>query len=402
MSSEARWPIPVAIVAAIALLAGLFGLALDREADENPVTAAIPPDDTDPSTTTDLPASSGDLETTVRQLSAFVEEARGLRFREPVNLEALDDAEFEARLLEEFETDDLQELQKQDALLTALAVIDPTDDLADLFRDLLQLSVLGFYDPENDELVVRGARVTPFVRTTIVHELTHALDDQHYDLHRPEHETATDEVGFGFSALVEGNARRIENMYRDRLSAADSAALARDEIEFQADAIDDLVSIPLLLVFLIQAPYDEGPDLVEAVLADGGEDALAAALDEPPHTSDEVIDPERYLEGEGVVDVPHPAPDGDAVDEGVLGRLFIALLLSEVVDGGDARNAAEGWGGDWATWWQAGGEHCVRLALAGDTADDTDRLESAFRDWADAHPDAQVSRDEVINLTACA
>jgi hypothetical protein len=403
MSSEARWPIPVAIIVVIALFASLFVIALDREADDNPVTAAIGPDGTDPSTPTDPPADPADLEATVAELSAFVEEARGLEFREPVDVEVLADDEFEARLLEEFESDDVAEIQKLEVLLKALAVIEPSDDLVELYRDLVRLAVLGFYDPENDELVVRGASATPFVRTSIVHELTHALDDQHYDLHRPEFEEATDEVGFGHSAVVEGNARRIENEYRDQLSDEDSEDLAREEAAFAADAVGELMSVPLLLVFLVQAPYEEGPDLVEAVLDEGGEDALAAAFDDPPHTSDEVIDPERYLAEEGAVDVPRPEPDAVAVDEGVLGRMFIALVLNEALPGDEAWSAAEGWGGDWATWWEEGGESCVRFALAGDTSEDTDRFEAALRDWADVvHPDAQIARDEVVTLTACA
>ena len=78
------------------------------------------------------------------------------------------------------------------------------------------MGVVGFYDPETDELVVRGAALTPYVRTTIAHELVHALDDQHLDLDRPEYDEADDEIGFGFSSVVEGNARRVENAYRER------------------------------------------------------------------------------------------------------------------------------------------------------------------------------------------
>jgi len=76
-------------------------------------------------------------------------------------------------------------------------------------RTLLTAGVVGFYDPETKQLVVRGTDTTPFTRRVLAHELTHALDDQHFDLNRQQLDKADDETGFGFSALVEGNARRV-------------------------------------------------------------------------------------------------------------------------------------------------------------------------------------------------
>ena len=106
--------------------------------------------------------------------------------------------------------------------LEGLGLVEPDADLVESMRSLLGVGVVGFYDPETDELVVRGAALTPYVRTTIAHELIHALDDQHLDLDRPEYDEADDEVGFGFSSVVEGNARRIEDAYRDVAQRATS------------------------------------------------------------------------------------------------------------------------------------------------------------------------------------
>ena len=82
---------------------------------------------------------------------------------------------------------------------------------------LLEAGVLGFYDPETDELVVRGGDLSPMTRQTIAHELTHALDDQWFDLAKAEYEQSDDEVGFGVAALAEGNARRIDKLYAAQL-----------------------------------------------------------------------------------------------------------------------------------------------------------------------------------------
>src|SRR5690606_29911138 len=120
------------------------------------------------------------LATTVEEISAFVEEARGLEFREPVDVELAAGEEFEQRLLEDFD-EDVEELEATGTLLTAFGLIDPSVDVVEAMRSLLGGGVVGFYDPETEELVVRGDDVTPYVRTTIAHELVHALDDQHFE-----------------------------------------------------------------------------------------------------------------------------------------------------------------------------------------------------------------------------
>ncbi len=91
--------------------------------------------------------------------------------------------------------------------------------------------MLGFYDPESGELVVRGTEPSLFLQSVIVHELTHALDDQHFELDRPEVEE-NDEHSFGFTALVEGNARTVENLWKDQLTDEEAAQLSSEELAF--------------------------------------------------------------------------------------------------------------------------------------------------------------------------
>ena len=60
--------------------------------------------------------------------------------------------------------------------------------------------VYAFYNPEDEELVVRGSHIGPYERSVIAHELVHALDDQHFDLDR-KFEDSKDESSLGFSEL---------------------------------------------------------------------------------------------------------------------------------------------------------------------------------------------------------
>ena len=140
--------------------------------------------------------------------------------------------------------------------------------------------MLGFYDARTDALVVRGSETTPYVRTVLVHELTHALDDQHFELDRPALDTADDESGLAFSGLVEGNAVRVENLYRRSLDEAEQDRAAEEEQDF-AERIDGS-GVPAFVADLIAFPYLAGPRFVDALVDNGGEQRVDAAFQSPP------------------------------------------------------------------------------------------------------------------------
>jgi hypothetical protein len=324
------------------------------------------------------PATEAEIDAAVTDISAFVEQARGLEFREPVDIALADEGEFQSRLLEDFD-EDADELRKTEVFLEGLGLVEPDIDLVEAMRSLLGGGVVGFYDPETTELVVRGAALTPYVRTTIAHELTHALDDQHFGLDRDQYDDADDEIGFGFSALVEGNARRIEQAYRDSLSEEEQTQADDEELSYGAGI--DLGDVPLVLVDLITAPYSLGEVLVDRIVDDGGEDALGAAFGDPPRTSEQVLDPERYLAQEPAAEVPHPEAEGEVVNDGQVGELMVFLVLAEALGNDDAREAADGWGGDWGVAWQDGERSCVTATFVGDDVAETDAMRQAFDRW---------------------
>jgi hypothetical protein len=354
------------------------------EADLTPAGGGTGGDD--PGTTLP-PASEAEVEAAVAEIGAFVERERGLEFNEEVQVELEAEGEFQARLLEDFD-EDVDDLREVEVLLEGLGLVDPDVDLVDSMRTLLGAGVVGFYDPETKELVVRGAALTPYVRTTIAHELTHALDDQHFDLDRQEYEEADDEIGFGFSAVVEGNARRVEAAYRESLSEEEQDAAASEE--FALGAGMDLGDVPFVLVELMSAPYGMGETFVDALLEDGGQAQLDRAFEEPPTTSEQVVDPDAYLAGEARVDVPVPDVPGEVVDEGVLGEVLLVLVLSDELGQERARAAADGWGGDWGVAWRDGDRSCTSFTVVGDDAAETDELAGALGEWAVSRADAGV------------
>ena len=392
----------LAVPLAVLLVAVGMGVAWAVTRDGGATTASTPTTAPVTTATTSGDAGSDDLQSVVDELSAFVEDQRGLTFDEPVDVELADDDEFEQRLLDDFEDEDEAELRNTERIFRALGFLDDEDDLVDQLKGVLSSGVVGLYDPEADELVVRGTEPTPYARTTIVHELTHALDDQNFELYRPELDEADDETGFAFSALMEGSAVTVEDAYKETLT--DEERQQADDEEAAIGSGTDLSQFPEVLLALIGAPYEFGPPLVDALIADGGDGAVDDAFAAPPVSSEQVIDPDRYLEGEAPLEVAEPPADGASFDQGTFGEYLLLLLLTDGgVDEQEAARAAVGWGGDQYVAWRDGEETCLRVSFEGDTDADTDEIAAALDAWAEGHDGAEVAAnsDGLPTLTAC-
>jgi hypothetical protein len=81
--------------------------------------------------------------------------------------------------------------------------------------------------------------------------------------------------------------------------------------------------------------------------------------------------------------VPSPPADGTAFDDGEIGELFLSLMLASDLDEDEAREAAEGWGGDHYVAWRDGDRTCVRMTFVMDTPADTAELSEALAAWAE-------------------
>src|ERR1044072_2136979 len=117
-------------------------------------------------------------------------------------------------------------------MLRAVGLLEGDLDLTALPRRLQRVGRLASYSFEDERIRVRGTKLTPAVRSTLVHELTHALQDQHFDLGtRMELLSRQDDgtAAQAFDAVVEGDAARIEHAWASGLSKKKSAALKRSK-----------------------------------------------------------------------------------------------------------------------------------------------------------------------------
>ena len=316
---------------------------------------------------------------------------------------ALDDKAFVARFKELIDEDAKKYAKQYDeatGVYQALGLLAANMTYIDAQKLLGEGGVLGYYDPSSKELRIRAGKVTALARTVIVHELVHALDDQHFDLDRPEYSDATDEIEFGIAAMAEGNARFIENAYRDTMSRADRAAADAEELAF--GDLSALSKLSLQLLQLEIAPYGLGEFLVGEILDDGGRAALDEAFVNPPRTSEQVMDPGKFLAKEAAKTVSAPKADGAQFDQGMFGALLLETILTAANDQRTSETAADGWSGDSYVAWRDGAKVCVRVNFAMDSSKDVTELRTALNRWIAKRPNAKVvTAADLTELTTC-
>lgn len=382
-----RWAAVVtAIAAAGVLAAGLVSVALVGPSD-----LATHPDAWDPR---------------VAALAAFVEEERGLRFENPVFVDFLPEDEFRSEVTAsegDLTVEDRADIEQGVRLLRATGLVTGDFDLLESTNQLSGEGVLAYYDPDRERITVRGTELTVGKQLTLVHELTHALQDQRFDLSRLGM-LDTDGENVALLTLVEGDAIRTETAWADQLPDVERRALEGESVEEVAEA--DISGVPGPLLALFSAPYALGGPLVDAVMEERGRQGIDAALRDPPTSEEHLLDPFTYLDGDEPVPVAAPSiEEGDIlVESGDFGALTWYLVLAEHLDPRQALGAVDGWGGSSFTTFERGGRTCVRSAFRGDTPIDTDEMAAALDAWVQTVPGnrASVSRPEaVVQLETC-
>ncbi|MCL1597624.1 MAG: hypothetical protein M3094_00455 [Actinomycetia bacterium] len=337
---------------------------------------------------TNSPTISNEVAAAMREdigvLMLDAEESRGLPFLSVPTVTILDMDDFTARVNDELAEElSPEELASDEALLKLLGMLDDDVDLSSLLLDLYTEQVAGFYDPDAKELVVPVSvdGMTVLQKVTIVHELVHALTDQHFDFN-DEYERLVEEGNgddaSGVLALVEGDATYQQFLYVETLSPFDAAQAAIEILSFDTTMID---SVPNWMRQDLGFPYEHGLTFVGQLVETGGLKALDEAYQDLPNTSEQILDPNKYLRKEQ----PDPLTpltvtlDGwELADEATFGEWGIRLLLTDAVPPGAVTQAAAGWGNDSYRQFVRGDDTAMAWVYLGETEQDAKDLVDAL------------------------
>ena len=323
-----------------------------------PVAAQDP---TDPSEI--LNALLGSLlgfgEVTGEQLQQEVAEVGGVAFRSEVRLDYLTREGLATYLQEVLDSEYPPErAAAEERLLLAFDLLPAGTDLRALRARLLREQVAGFYDerPGRKRLYAVSAepRLTPANQLILAHELRHALQDQYAEVAGllPADVGDFDDRRLALMSLLEGDATLVmERFLRRRLPVALGEGEGPELADLSREAVVIPGAAPVLRDQLVQ-PYVVGRDFAAAVWRQGGWEALRAAWQNPPESTEQVLHPEKFLSREQPLrlEVRYAPPQGRLLDEGVLGELLTRTLL-----GDETGRAAAGWGGDLYRVWDLAG-----------------------------------------------
>jgi hypothetical protein len=339
-------------------------------------------------------------------LVTVVEDTRHLRFKHPVNVEFLSDAEYKKR--NETDESELSAEEKQDLATFegqahALGLMSRETNLLKQLNTLGSDATLAYYDDQDKKMVIRGTNLTVGLRVTIVHELTHALQDQVFGIDR---EFDSDGAATFFQALVEGDAVRVEDEYIDSLSEADQNAYYDEDDASSANAQSALADVPPALLELFGAPYDLGEPLTTLIVDDRGVAGLNKLFRHPPDSDDGLINAFAALDNQHAKKVPVPAlrPGEHKTDDGDFGVVTWFVVLSSFIDARVALAAVDGWGGDAYVGYRKDNRPCIRIAFEGDTPNDNAEMVTALTQWRAAFTENTVQVAPTANgveLDAC-
>ncbi len=322
----------------------------------------------------------------IAKLINATEEVRGLQFLTLPTVTILSPEELEARVRADIEEEiDPAELAVDTRVLQLLGLLDPVDDLERMLVDLYGEQVAGFYDGDTGEMVIGGeaADLSPYTRTIVVHELIHALTDQHF-LFNDDYELMWEEEryeeGAAFQALIEGDATYFQIVYMQELPLAEQLALATEALELYQTSSSSS-SVPAWMLNDLAFPYESGQVFVESLVELGGIAAVDSAYQNRPMSTEVVMHPARYTAGERILEVVplDISLDGYEVHEtSSYGEWGLRLLLGETAAAGVAAQAANGWGGDSYTVLYDRDDVVFALAYKGDSEDDAFELADAL------------------------
>ena len=319
-------------------------------------------------------------ELTPPELQKIVGDAGGVPFPADVPVEFMTPAELQGYLREVVDSEyPPQEAEADARTLAAFDLIDPGLDLRRVRLGLLEQNIAGFYDerPHRRRLYVvsEDRRLTPINQLILAHELRHALQDQHADVHGvvPEEVGDFDDRRLAFLAVLEGDATLVmEHFLRRRLEQAERTLPEMADFAFP---VGDMPGTAPVLRDQMVLPYVLGTPFARELWRKGGWAALQEAWKRPPESSEQVIHPEKYWTRERP---SHPAVTyaprhGRVLREGVLGEAYARTLLGE----GSAA-AAAGWAGDRYRVWDVKGRTLLVWRSAWENEDEAREFVAAL------------------------
>ena len=331
----------------------------------------------------------------IQRVAAVVARVRGLRQLRPLDV-SLVDRDFVRRFVRETILRDYGEahVEAYVATLARLGMLPTGYDWIEAIQELLGEQGAGFFDPRSKKLYLREDM--PAGEIILAHEVGHAIQDQHFDLHRMQGDPRENEDrSFAIGAVIEGDATLVMVDYmRKTLSVWKALKLVGNLIKIMSMDQQKLEQAPLYIRESLISPYISGLGFVQYLRQRGGKGLVNRAFREPPVSSEQILHPRKYLLGELPVKVTLPdllpvlGAGWKMLHENTLGEFGVsALLRGSLASRLDAGAASAGWGGDrLRSYRHTDGRMVLVWRMAWDTPKDSREARAALAQYLGARP----------------
>jgi len=292
-----------------------------------------------------LLAQAADLTAEIKTVEAL----RGIRFLRTVQQKTISRQEFRSFLKTQIDMNLPVPVDDYFSVLRALHLLgDEPEPLKKLF-DLYEAQVVAFYDPRThiyyslDKPPVLADQSMVPKSAVVVHELMHALQDQHFGAWGIMEKRKLDwDSELAYQAVLEGEATLVmmAAMFDSMDISFDGVIREDSMLQLLSDPKQFQVGIPAdappYFVSSMIFPYIEGVKFVIQVYRRGGWKAVDSLHRKPPINTEEVLHPELYFARVGSGE-PARLPSGGLINTH-LGEFHWKYLLDE--------EAASGWASD--------------------------------------------------------
>jgi len=314
-------------------------------------------------------------------------EIRELPILHPVKSGAQSRAEIERMVIRNLDEEtSTAETHASELTLKKLGMVPPDFQYRSFLIKLLTEQVAGYFDPKQQQFFIADWIDLEGQKPVMAHELTHALQDQHFDLRRFERWPKGDtDAELAAHSLIEGDATLAMKVYMARnplvafafMRAFGPAAMSSKQYE----------QAPRSLRESLLFPYDEGLEWATAVFKKGGWAAVSHAFSELPQSSEQILHPEKYFAHEAPVKVSLPdlraqlGAKWKRIDYDVNGEWNYYLILDQFLNSkAESKRAAAGWAGDRYEVYEgtAPGESFITQMSVWDTENDAREFFEAY------------------------
>ena len=244
------------------------------------------------------------------------------------------------------------ELHASELALKKLGLVPADFAMRSFLIELLTEQVAGYYDPKTQEFYLADWIDLDGQQPVIAHELTHALQDQHFNLRRfSDWPKGDSDAELAAHALVEGDATLVMTFYVMR--DLKRVAAMMKSMNASGSASEKIERAPRVLRDSLLFPYKQGMEWASQVYRRGGWPLISEAFKNLPQSTEQILHAEKYFAREAPVKINLPEIAGllgkgwTRLDYDVNGEWSYFQILDEYLRAEkESQKAVEGWGGD--------------------------------------------------------